>query len=73
MDNWAEISKDYNDYHSPDVDSTPDNRVPKEDDIDDAPVLITVKTGQVQVYIVITFAVLAILGTGVILIRKFVL
>lgn len=25
MDNWAEISKDHNDFNSPDIDSTPDN------------------------------------------------
>ena len=73
MDNWAEISKDYNDYHSPDVDSTPDNNTPGEDDIDDAPVLITVQTGQIHIYLGITFAVLAILGAGIVLIKKFVL
>ena len=43
--NTAEISKDYNDYGTPDIDSTPDNNVPGEDDIDDAPVMLTVKTG----------------------------
>ena len=39
MDNWAEISKDYNEYGSPDIDSTPDNNKKGEDDIDDAPVM----------------------------------
>ena len=34
MDNWAEISKDYNEYGSPDIDSTPNNRKPGEDDIE---------------------------------------
>ena len=73
MDNWAEISKDYNDFGSPDIDSTPDNNKHGEDDIDDAPVLLSVQTGQIAVYTTITMAVLAILTTGVVLIKKFVL
>ena len=73
MDNWAEISKDDNDFDSPDIDSTPDNNVHGEDDIDDAPVMVTVKTGEAQVYIITTLSVLGILGTGLTLIRKFVL
>ena len=73
MDNWAEISKDDNDFDSPDIDSTPDNNVHGEDDIDDAPVMVTVKTGEAQVYIITTLSVLGMLGTGLTLIRKFVL
>ena len=73
MDNWAEISKDDNDFDSPDIDSTPDNNIHGEDDIDDAPVMVTVKTGEAQVYIITTLSVLGILGTGLTLIRKFVL
>ena len=73
MDNWAEISKDDNDFDSPDIDSTPDNNVHGEDDIDDAPVMVTVKTGEAQVYIITTLSVLGILGTGITLIRKLVL
>lgn len=68
--NIAEISKDYNDYGTPDIDSTPDNEVPGEDDIDDAPVMLTVKTGANDLrYIGIALGVLAILGLGVSLIR----
>ena len=73
MDNWAEISKDYNDFDSPDIDSTPDNNKHGEDDIDDAPVLLSVQTGQIIVYTTITMAVLAILTSGVVFIKKFVL
>ena len=73
MDNWAEISKDYNEYGSPDIDSTPNNRKEGEDDIDDAPVLVTVQTGQIQLYLGITFIVLVIVLSGVTLIKKFVL
>ena len=73
MDNWAEISKDDNDFDSPDIDSTPDNNVHGEDDIDDAPVMVTVKTGEAQVYVITTLSVLGLLGTGLTLIKKFVL
>ena len=73
MVNIAEISKDDNDFDSPDIDSTPDNNVHGEDDIDDAPVMVTVKTGEAQTYIITTISVLGILGTGLTLIKKFVL
>ena len=43
--NIAEISKDENEKGIPDRDSTPDNKKPGEDDIDDAPVLLTISTG----------------------------
>ena len=71
--NTAEISEDYNDKHAPDRDSTPDNKVPGEDDIDDAPVLISISTGAAKVYITLTFVVLVTLAGGIILIKKFVL
>ena len=73
MDNWAEISKDYNDFGSPDIDSTPNNNKHGEDDIDDAPVLVSVKTGEAQIYVLTTLSVLGMLGTGLTLIKKFVL
>ena len=71
--NVAEISKDYNEYGSPDIDSTPNNKVPGEDDIDDAPVMLAVTTGQTVMYIGITIAVLGILVGGTIGIKKFVI
>jgi len=71
--NVAEISKDHNDSDTPDIDSTPDNQVPTEDDIDDAPVVLSVKTGVAPVYIVLTTAVLAIISAGIILIKKYVM
>ena len=73
MDNWFEISKDYNEYGSPDIDSTPDNNKKGEDDIDDAPVMVTVQTGEVARYTGIAIVVLTILTTGVVLIKKYVL
>ena len=68
--NIAEISKDYNEYETPDIDSTPNNFVEGEDDIDDAPVMLTVKTGSEYLrYMAITLGVLAILGLSVSLIK----
>ena len=71
--NVAEISKDYNEFEAPDIDSTPDNQKPGEDDIDDAPVILSVQTGEAQRYIGITAVVLVILAGGITLIKKFVL
>ncbi len=73
MTNIAEISEDYNDKGAPDRDSTPDNQKPGEDDIDDAPVLLSVETGQERIYYVLGFTVLGTLAGGLILIKKFVI
>ena len=71
--NTAEISEDYNDKGVPDRDSTPDNQKPGEDDIDDAPVILSISTGQVRIYFTLGFAILITIASGVILIKKFVL
>ncbi len=71
--NVAEISADKNDSNSPDIDSTPNNNVPGEDDIDDAPVMLEISTGTAPTYLALTTTVLAILATGIILIKKYVL
>ena len=71
--NIAEISKDQNDKGSPDIDSTPDNQKSEEDDQDDAPVILSISTGEEPVYVVLSTTVLAILATGIILIKKYVL
>ena len=73
MTNIAEISEDYNDKGVPDRDSTPDNQVWGEDDIDDAPVLLSVETGQERIYYVLGFTVLGTLAGGLVLIKKFVI
>ena len=74
--NVAEISKDKNDSDTPDIDSRPNNLKPGEDDIDDAPVILTVKTGidnNITAIIGLTVISLAIISGGVVLIKKFVL
>ena len=69
----AEISKDYNDRGVPDRDSTPDNKKDGEDDIDDAPVMLSIATGKVKTYFALGFTVLIMLAGGIVLIKKFVL
>ncbi len=72
-ENWAEISKDDNEKDAEDIDSTPDNYVKGEDDIDNAQVILNPKTGQVEVFIILPTIVLGILATGAFLIKKYVL
>ena len=71
--NTAEISEDYNDKGVPDRDSTPDNKKPGEDDIDDAPVILSIETGQARIYFILGFTILITLSGGIVLIKKFVL
>ena len=71
--NIAEISEDYNDRGVPDIDSTPDNQKPGEDDIDDAPVLLSITTGKAKVYFTLGFVILITVAGGIILIKKYVL
>lgn len=74
--NIAEISKDKNEKGIPDRDSTPDNKKPGEDDIDDAPVLLTISTGALEhtiTYVVGALAILITIGLGLVVIKKYVL
>ena len=69
--NIAEISQDDNEYDLPDVDSDPDNFKDGEDDIDDAPVMLTVALGGTKLYLGITAISIILLATGVVLIKKY--
>ena len=71
--NWAEISKDENEYNSPDIDSTPGNKVKGEDDIDQAPVLLAPATGSSQTYAILVLGCTSILAGGIFLIKKYVI
>ena len=71
--NWAEISKDENEYNSPDIDSTPGNKVKGEDDIDQAPVLLAPATGSTQTYSILVLGCTSILAGGIFLIKKYVI
>ena len=71
--NIAEISQDDNDRDTPDIDSTPDNFTDGEDDIDDAPVMLTVALGDTQIYIGLGFIIVAMLTGGIWAIKRYVL
>ena len=71
--NIAEISQDDNDSDTPDIDSTPDNFTDGEDDIDDAPVMLTVALGDTQIYMGLGFVVVAMLTGGIWAIKRYVL
>ena len=74
--NVAEISEDYNKEGVPDRDSTPDNKKEGEDDIDDAKVILSIKTGlvfNIVMYATSGLIILSILGIGIFAIKKYVL
>ena len=77
--NIAEISEDYNDKGSEDIDSTPDNVITpnyddqQEDDDDKALVILEIKTGGTASYIWLGLISLTIVSLGIMLIKKFVL
>ena len=71
--NIAEISEDYNEKGIPDIDSKPNNQVPGEDDIDNAPVLLSILTGKIKLYATLGLIILVTIGSGVVLIKRFVL
>lgn len=71
--NIAEISNDYNDKGVPDRDSTPDNKKPGEDDIDDAPVILSIETGKAITYVGLGIVVLVTIAGGIFLIKKYVI
>ena len=73
MENVAEISKDHNDHGSADIDSTPNNKKDGEDDIDDAPVILTMVTGKAPTYIALSTGIIALIGGGIFLIKKYVI
>ncbi len=67
--NYAEISKDSDD----DIDSTPDNYNKQEDDIDDAQVILSIKTSEAPIYIGLIFTSTIILAGGIYLIKRYVI
>ena len=76
--NIAEITEDYNEYNSQDIDSTPDNKQDpyekeQEDDNDFALVVLSLKTGKGISYTLLITAVISMLAGGIYLIKKYVL
>ncbi len=74
--NVAEISSHYNDSATEDIDSTPNNKVVGEDDLDMAPVLLSISTGLmsfVKDYLLILTGVLIIMAVVIIRRRNIVM
>lgn len=74
--NYAEISKDENDYGWPDIDSVPGNFTdkPSEDDEDGDEVLLQIRTGASAVaYVVIGLVAMVIVAGGAFGIKKFII
>lgn len=70
--NVAEITEDHNEYDLPDIDSVPANKRPGEDDIDDASVILAIRTGAVETFFTVSLTMALIISTGTILIRKYI-
>ncbi len=76
--NIAEITEDYNEHNSKDIDSTPNNKQnpyekEQEDDDDFALVILSLKTGKGISYTLLITAIATILTGGIYLIKKYVL
>ena len=76
--NVAEISEDYNEHNSEDIDSTPDNKqdpyeTEQEDDDDFALVILSLKTGKGMSYTLLITAIFVVLSGGIYLIKRYVL
>ena len=72
--NVSEIEKDHNAYGTRDIDSTPGNNKKGEDDIDDAPVVLAIKTGSETIkYVALAVGIVAFIGISGMIIKKKVL
>ena len=76
--NIAEITEDYNENNSEDIDSVPDNKVnpyekEQEDDDDFALVILDIKTGKGASYTLFITSMIALLAAGMYLIKRYVL
>jgi hypothetical protein len=63
--NLAEITEDYNESDTPDIDSTPGNKIVGEDDMSEAKFVVTVKTGSDYDVIVIANCLLGVFAVGI--------
>ena len=68
--NEAEIYEAYNDLGIADIDSTAGNKKAAEDDISSADVVITVKTGEVAIFIGASIAIIATIAVAAYIIKK---
>lgn len=70
INNTAEITESYNEQGVTDINSTPGNKKQGENDMGQADVIISLKTGTEIMYITLTITIIAIIGVGVYFIRK---
>ena len=68
--NQAEIAEAYNDLGIEDMDSTPGNKASTEDDISSADILISVKTGEVAIFIGLSVSIIATITIAAYIIKK---
>ena len=73
ISNQAEIYEAYNDLGLEDVDSTVANKASNEDDMSNADLVVTVKTGEYILFGGLTILVVALIGVGAYFIKKKVL
>lgn len=73
VSNSAEIYEAYNEKALNDENSTPANKNTSEDDMSTANLVISVKTGQVTAYLVLTTIVVVVLGIGTYTIKRYFL
>ena len=71
VNNRAEIAEDYNEYGNEDINSTPNNNMPGENDMGSADVIIGIATGgTIVAYIMLVIANIALIGVAIKLIKK---
>ena len=68
ISNTAEIAEDYNIYGVSDLDSTPSNKIQNEDDFARADSYLSVKTGEVFIYISVIITTILLVGIAVFII-----
>lgn len=73
LENSAEIYESYNEQGLKDIDSSSNNEMAEEDDMSKAEVIISIVTGKLIAYTLITLIVITLLGIGVYQIKKHVL
>ena len=76
--NIAAITEDYNEHNSKDIDSKPGDVIKpyekeQEDDDDFALVMLSLKTGKIADYTLLVTSMIAVLGAGIYLVKKYVL
>ena len=69
---WKNSSKNLGADSDDDIDSIPGNKKDGEDDIDEAIVILSIKTGGTQIYIILILTIISILSIGGLIIYKYV-